>query len=96
MKVNPYPEEIQDEASGIMVRNIKHKVWEEGYKACSVESTIVTESKIKEILRPQARKIVLGYVHNLNSVGQEIEKVLSNWTNQILALPLKAEEANTQ
>ena len=35
MKLNPYPEKIQDEASGIMVENIKHKAWEEGYIACN-------------------------------------------------------------
>ena len=28
---NPYPEKIQDEASGIIVRNIRHDIWQEGY-----------------------------------------------------------------
>ena len=30
---NPYPEFIVDECAGIKVRNIKHRIWEKGYKA---------------------------------------------------------------
>ncbi len=30
---NPYPEFLIDEASGIQVRDIRHKIWSEGYEA---------------------------------------------------------------
>lgn len=30
---NPHPEFITDEASGIEVRNQRHKDWQEGYEA---------------------------------------------------------------
>jgi len=30
---NPYPEILIDEASGIEVPDIRHKIWSEGYKA---------------------------------------------------------------
>jgi len=31
-KLNPYPEMISDESSGIRVPNIAHRIWLEGYK----------------------------------------------------------------
>ena len=33
MQVNPYPKELLDEVSGILVSNQKHKIWQEGYIA---------------------------------------------------------------
>jgi hypothetical protein len=31
--VNPYPEMITDECSGIQVASIAHEIWAEGYEA---------------------------------------------------------------
>ncbi len=31
---NPYPQTITDEASGLKVSSEKHRIWQEGYKAC--------------------------------------------------------------
>ena len=33
MKFNPYPKEIQDETSGVMVPNQRHLDWNEGWNA---------------------------------------------------------------
>ncbi|MBU0847029.1 hypothetical protein KKH23_07535 [Patescibacteria group bacterium] len=29
---NPYPETLIDEASGVVVTDIRHEVWEQGYR----------------------------------------------------------------
>ena len=31
--LNPYPETITDESSGMQVPNIAHRIWQEGYEA---------------------------------------------------------------
>lgn len=33
MAKNPYPEFLIDETSGIQVPDIRHQLWDEGYKA---------------------------------------------------------------
>ena len=43
---NPYPEVLIDEASGIEVPNIRHRIWAEGYKA-GTEGRQVIKSVIK-------------------------------------------------
>lgn len=45
-KLNPYPEMITDECSGIRVPNIAHRIWLEGYKAGSKEA--VADEKTRE------------------------------------------------
>ena len=37
--LNPYPEMISDESSGIQVANLAHKIWLEGYEAGREEIT---------------------------------------------------------
>ena len=44
--LNPYPEMITDESSGIQVPNITHRIWLEGYKAGRKEA--VADEKTPE------------------------------------------------
>ena len=45
-KLNPYPETITDDCSGILVPNIAHRIWFEGYQAGMKEA--VTDEKTTE------------------------------------------------
>ena len=44
--LNPYPEMITDESSGIRVPNIAHRIWLEGYKAGT--NDVVADEKTRE------------------------------------------------
>ena len=38
---NPYPEFLIDEASGIKVRDVRHQLWAEGYKAAEQDGQVI-------------------------------------------------------
>ena len=59
---NPYPELLIDEASGIEVPDIRHKIWTEGYKAGKEDRQV-----IKSII-----KAPNGMVMVLDSKGEQI------------------------
>ena len=45
-KLNPYPEMITDDCSGIRVPNIAHRIWFEGYEVGRKE--VVADEKTQE------------------------------------------------
>ena len=61
-KLNPYPELLIDEASGIAVPDIRHSIWLEGYKAARESRPV-----IKNAIRAQN-----GMVLVFDSKGEQI------------------------
>ena len=47
---NPYPKEIEDEVSGIKLKDIRHLCWQEGYDAAKKQESLARREK--SILRP--------------------------------------------
>ena len=61
-RINPYPEFMHDEASGIKVPDIRHQAWGEGYKAGEEDRQV-----IKTIIKSPD-----GMVMVFNAYGEQI------------------------
>jgi len=60
--INPYPEFLIDEASGLRVPDIRHQIWAEGYLAGSED-----RQTIKSVIKSQD-----GTVMVFNATGEQI------------------------
>jgi len=70
---NPYPETITDEASGIVVTDLRHRIWEEGYKA---GKEVGGERRMKN--NERAMLTIREVAHRLNIHPNTVRR----WSNQ--------------
>lgn len=64
MYQNPYPKELRDEASGVLVPDDRHKIWQEGYEAGWNEAKAIIQKVNAEAgdIRTFERMILAAFV----------------------------------
>ncbi len=82
MHKNPYPQNIEDEASGVLVTNDEHRAWQGGYEAGWNEAKAIVQKVNAEAgdLRVFERMILVAFVSQ-GERGEQTVRALKELDN---------------